>query len=198
MGQVPVIENVSETICSLDTFTVIPSDGGGVNLNDVVPSPTLYTWTVSSNSSILGASDNQTLESSISQTLENTTNVPQQITYTVTPTSDAIGNCIGDPFDIVVTVNPLPTISDETLTICSSEPIIFSPSGDGSLGSDIVPPITTYTWTFVPNANVIGATTNSSGSNQFTQTLINTVPGRSMWFTKGLFSDMRRHIRNNF
>ena len=30
------------------------------------------------------------------------------------------------------------------------------------------------------------------------QTLINTAPGRSMWFTKGLFSDMRRHIRNNF
>ena len=30
------------------------------------------------------------------------------------------------------------------------------------------------------------------------QTLLNTVPGRSMWFTKGLFSDMRRHIRNNF
>ena len=174
VGEIPVISDVSETICSLEAFLVNPTSGGGVNADDIVPTPTLYTWTVDSNSSILGASDNSTPVSSISQTLENITNIPQQISYTVTPISDAIGNCIGDPFEIIITVNPVPTIADETITVCSSDPIEYVPSGDGSGGSDIVPSNTSYTWTFVPNSNVTGATLNTSGSSQFSQTLINT------------------------
>jgi len=31
-----------------------------------------------------------------------------------------------------------------------------------------------------------------------TETLINTVPGRSLWFLKGYFSELKRHVRNNF
>ena len=175
VGEIPVIENISETICSLDTFSVTPANGGGLNANDIVPIPTLYTWTISANGSILGASNNSTPLSSISQTLENTTNVSQQITYTVTPISDAIGNCIGAPFEITVTVDPVPTLSDEIITICSADPIVYVPSGDGSSGSDIVPANTTYTWTFTDNPNVTGETNNTIASNEFSQNLINTV-----------------------
>ena len=175
VGEIPVIEDVSETICSLDTFTITPTNGGGLNANDIVPIPTLYSWTISANGFILGASDNSTPVTSISQTLENTTNVSQQLTYTVTPISDTIGNCIGDPFEINVTIDPVPTISDETITICSADPIVFTPSGDGSSGSDIVPANTTYTWTFTENPNVTGETNNTIAANDFSQNLINTV-----------------------
>ena len=74
---------------------------------EIVPDNTTYTWTVSANANITGASDVTVGENSISQTLTNTNplNVPENITYTVIPMS---GVCVGVPFDIVVTVKPNP------------------------------------------------------------------------------------------
>ena len=46
-----------------------------------------------------------TNEISISQLLSNSTDFPATLTYTVTPTVGTDG-CEGNPFDVVVTVNP--------------------------------------------------------------------------------------------
>ena len=174
VGEIPSIDDVTQTVCSSSSFSVTPTNGGGINSSDVVPNPTLYTWTVNSDPFILGASNNSIPQGSIAQTLENTTNVPKQIIYTVTPISDGVGNCVGDTFDITVTVNPTPTIADETLTTCSSNTVTFIPSGDGLGGNDIVPVNTTYTWTFVDNVSVSGeSTSTSSGEAFFSQTLVN-------------------------
>jgi gliding motility-associated-like protein len=174
VGEIPSIDDVTQTVCSSSSFSVTPTNGGGINSADVVPTPTLYTWTVNSDPFILGASNNSIPQGSITQTLENTTNVPKQIIYTVTPISDGVGNCVGDTFDITVTVNPTPTIADETLTTCSSNTVTFIPSGDGVGGTDIVPVNTTYTWTFVDNVSVSGeSTSTSSGEAFFSQTLVN-------------------------
>ena len=174
VGEIPSIDDVTQTVCSSSSFSVTPTNGGGINSSDVVPNPTLYTWTVNSDPFILGASNNSIPQGSIAQTLENTTNVPKQIIYTVTPISDGVGNCVGDTFDITVTVNPTPTIADETLTTCSSNTVTFIPSGDGLGGTDIVPVNTTYTWTFVDNVSVSGeSTSTSSGEAFFSQTLVN-------------------------
>ena len=174
VGEIPSIDDVTQTVCSSSSFSVTPTNGGGINSADVVPNPTLYTWTVNSDPFILGASNNSIPQGSITQTLENTTNVPKQIIYTVTPISDGVGNCVGDTFDITVTVNPTPTIADETLTTCSSNTVTFIPSGDGVGGTDIVPVNTTYTWTFVDNVSVSGeSTSTSSGEAFFSQTLVN-------------------------
>ena len=174
VGEIPSIDDVTQTVCSSSSFSVTPTNGGGINSSDVVPNPTLYTWTVNSDPFILGASNNSIPQGSIAQTLENTTNVPKQIIYTVTPISDGVGNCVGDTFDITVTVNPTPTIADETLTTCSSNTVTFIPSGDGVGGTDIVPVNTTYTWTFVDNVSVSGeSTSTSSGEAFFSQTLVN-------------------------
>ncbi|AOR25785.1 hypothetical protein FORMA_06120 [Formosa sp. Hel3_A1_48] len=174
VGEIPSIDDVTQTVCSSSSFSVTPTNGGGINSSDVVPNPTLYTWTVNSDPFILGASNNSIPQGSIAQTLENTTNVPKQIIYTVTPISDGVGNCVGDTFDITVTVNPTPTIADETLTTCSSNTVTFIPSGDGLGGTDIVPVNTTYTWTFVDNLSVSGeSTSTSSGEAFFSQTLVN-------------------------
>jgi len=77
----PVVQNTTATICSGTAFTVAPSNGNG----NVVPAGTQYTWTVSTNANISGASDVSTPQASVTQTLTNTTNTVQTITYTVTP-----------------------------------------------------------------------------------------------------------------
>ena len=172
VGEIPSIGDVSTTICSNEAFVVSPTEGGGLNSDDIVPLPMQYSWTTTGNSNLTGWSNNSN-QAEISQTLVNTTNVPQQIVYTITPTSQTIGNCTGETFDVTVTVNPTPAVSDKLISICSSELIEFSPSGDGTGSSDIVPENTTYTWTFVDNPNVTGETLNTSGLNQFSQTLTN-------------------------
>ncbi|MGC6438441.1 MAG: PKD-like domain-containing protein, partial [Flavobacteriaceae bacterium] len=172
VGEIPSIGDVSTTICSNEAFVVSPTEGGGLNSDDIVPLPMQYSWITTGNSNLTGWSNNSN-QAEISQTLVNTTNVPQQIVYTITPTSQTIGNCTGETFDVTVTVNPTPAVSDKLISTCSSELIEFSPSGDGTGSSDIVPENTTYTWTFVDNPNVMGETLNTSGLNQFSQTLTN-------------------------
>ena len=142
----PIIVNKVETICSEASFTTIPAN----TLPDVVPAGTQYTWTVVDNPNITGESSQATKQNNISQTLTNTSNTAQNVVYTVTPIS---GTCTGATFTITVTVNPKPKIAAKTTTICSASTFSISPS---NTSPDIVPTGTTYTWTVVDNANVVG------------------------------------------
>jgi gliding motility-associated-like protein len=111
INQVPEISNYDELICSNNIFSVIPET---IN-SDIVPANTTYTWSapvVSPAGSITGASEELTQVNEISQLLENTTITPATVTYTVTPTS---GDCVGEEFDVVVTVNP--SISVTTIPV---------------------------------------------------------------------------------
>lgn len=98
----PVVSNTTAIICSGNSFTILPIHSG----SEIVPVGTTYTWTTPSISpagSINGASAQSTPQTSISQTLLNTTTSPATVTYTVTPVS---GACTGVNFTIIVTVNP--------------------------------------------------------------------------------------------
>ena len=64
--------------------------------------PSSFSWTVSSNSYVVGASASS--GNTINQTLYNTNNSSQQVTYTVTPQATGTGTCSGSPFIITVTV----------------------------------------------------------------------------------------------
>ena len=173
VGEIPVIDNIELTICAGDTFDEAPTNGGGINLTDIVPTTTEYTWTVTGSAFISGAVDNTTQAVSISQTLVNSTNTVQQVVYTVTPISTAIGSCIGDPFTITVSVNPTPIIANAALEVCSETPFSYSASGDGSADSDNVPANSTYTWTVIDNPNILGETTDITGVATLDQTLVN-------------------------
>ena len=173
VGEIPVIDDVQVIICSEANFNESPTNGGGINATDIVPTTTEYTWTVFGSTFITGASDNLVPATSISQTLQNTTNTTQQVVYTVTPISTAIGECIGDTFTITVSVDPTPTIADTTLTVCSEIPFSYSAIGDGSAGSDSVPANTTYTWTVAANPDVLGQSADNTGLASLDQTLIN-------------------------
>ncbi len=102
VNETPSISNFTETICSGDTFSVTPDTTNG----DIVPASTTYTWTAPTIvpvGSITGASAETNPQTTISQTLTNSTASPAVVTYTVTPTA---GICNGTPFTVEVTVNP--------------------------------------------------------------------------------------------
>jgi hypothetical protein len=166
----PVIGNQTRAICSGSAFNVALTNGGST----IIPSGTTYTWFVSTNNNnITGQSDVNIGQSSISQTLTNNTNVAQQITYTVTPTSGATGQCVGATFLVTVTVNPKPVITTQTQTICSNATFNITPANGGNL---IVPANTTYTWTAptsTPLGAISGGTAQLSSVSNISQLLTN-------------------------
>jgi gliding motility-associated-like protein len=165
----PVISAKTELICSGDFFTVSPVDG----LNgDIVPAGTTYTWTVVDNPAVTGQSDVTVAQPNISQTLTNLSNEVQTVTYTVTPRSGAVENCLGASFQLEVTVNPTAVISDKIpAAICSGDSFTVTPAN--GVNGDIVPAGTTYTWTVVENLNVTGDQNESVAKDRISQTLRN-------------------------
>lgn len=102
VNQNPVIASEGTVICSGNAFSVTPISGG----TNIIPAGTTYTWTtpiVNPAGAINGASAEISPQTSISQTLTNTTTGPAIVTYTVTPVS---GICPGAVFTVTVTVNP--------------------------------------------------------------------------------------------
>ena len=102
VNEIPVISSADISIYSNGTFSFDPNTVAG----NTIPNNTLYTWSAPSfnpTGAIIGASATTTPQQIISQTLENTTNSPVKVTYTITPTSTT---CSGNTFTLEVTVNP--------------------------------------------------------------------------------------------
>jgi hypothetical protein len=159
----PVVAAKTATVCSADAFSVVPVDGVS---GDIVPAGTTYDWSAPSAVSGITGLSSGTSQSTIGGTLTNTTNAPITVIYSVTP---SISNCSGTPFDVSVTVNPVPEIADATLSSCSESVFSFTPSGT----SDIIPSGTTYTWTFADNPFVVGEVNQATAQTSLDQTLLN-------------------------
>ena len=111
VNETPSISDASFLICSDNSFEYIPDASGG----DVVPTNTTYTWPtpiVNPVGSVTGATEQLTPSTTISQLLVNTTTNPATVTYTITPTS---GDCVGDDFQVVVTVNPSISVTTQIM-----------------------------------------------------------------------------------
>ena len=89
---------VTSLTCGNGTFTYNLQN----NVNAVVGIPSSFTWTVASNANVTGQADGT--GNTINQTLVNTSNVVQQVVYTITPKSTLAGTCDGQPFTLTVTV----------------------------------------------------------------------------------------------
>ena len=168
VGQVPNIQDEQFIICSEEPINFDPSSIAG----NTVPIGTTYSWTVVDSPNIT----NETAENdqaSFVQALTNETNQIQILTYTVVPTSGDIGNCVGDPFIIVVTVNPKPAIADKLDQICSNTSFTLDLASGDADPTDIIPNNTTYTWTVNDNPNITGESNSVGSSSLVTQTLIN-------------------------
>jgi hypothetical protein len=168
----PEIDDKEDVICSGAAFTVTPANVPG---GDIVPAGTTYTWAIKLVDPGISGATGSTAPglTSISQTLTNNTHVVQKVVYTVTPTSGAAGACVGDDFEIEVTVNPTPVIGVKTAPeICSNDLFEFEPVN--VTGGDIVPLGTTYTWTVAANADVEGQSAQTTiAQPKISQTLRN-------------------------
>ena len=174
------IANVNTTICTGSTFAITPVDGA---LTDVVPAGTMYTWSITSNSNIAGASNQTNPQVNVSQTLANNAATTQQQIYTVTPQYTNAGlTCTGTPFTITVNVlSGVPSVNvGANQTICSNGTASFTVStvsaetgywattGNGA----ITPNVTNIpTITYNPaagetgNVNIMYYATNACGTN---------------------------------
>ncbi|GGD08480.1 PKD domain-containing protein [Hyunsoonleella pacifica] len=162
VNETPNIGNTSTIICSGTSFNITPDSSGG----DIAPVGTTYTWAnpvVNSIGTITGASQQLTPQNTISQTLTNTTTTPSTVTYTVTPT---LGICVGNTFEIVVTVNPSITITaSQTNSLCYLD-------NGGALEIDITGG--------VPFSSGVPYQINWTGPNSFVSTdedIFNLAPG---------------------
>lgn len=77
--------------------------------------------------------------------------------------------CSGTAKTYTITVNPTPVVSNKTATICSGSAFTATTGG-----SDVVPAGTQYTWTVAANANVTGASNQTTATSTISQTLTNT------------------------
>ena len=148
----PNIGNEDLFLCSEQNFNYSPSNG--TPNNTIVPTNTNYSWIVSSNPFIVGASNGT--GTAINQTLTNTTAIPQVISYTVTPEADG---CIGNDFTISFTVLPKPNvlfnISNQILCNNSNSlPVILNSTIPGNY---------TYNWNAIIPSGIIGAIPNGIG-----------------------------------
>jgi PKD repeat protein len=120
--------------------------------------PTNFSWVAASNANVSGESLLAHSGSIIDDVLTNSTNSPQVVTYTATPSAQGTG-CPGSTFTISVTVNPdakisaLPNLAqcEDQASIALGGSINYAPNGvawSGGLGSysNINDPNATYSF----------------------------------------------------
>ncbi|QSE96723.1 PKD-like domain-containing protein [Fulvivirga lutea] len=141
-----------------------------INLSNSVLST--FVWSAADNADpdVTGENSGNTSGSVINDIITNTSGVPQDIVYTVTPTS--ADGCQGNQFNITVTVDPEPvsTASNYNSTICSGEALSRNLQSDISGGLS-----STFTWlATTPNGQVSGESTSNQSSSILDDVLINT------------------------
>ncbi len=153
----PIItSNNSLSICS----------GNAVNLGLTSDIPSSFTWQAINNNSVNGETTISTASSIINDVLINQTTLPQNIIYNVTPTSN--NGCIGTTQSINVTINPTPTITNNSLSqaICSgvnTTAVTWTPNVAG----------TSYAWTGVASAATVTGFTASGNGNLPVMAIVN-------------------------
>jgi hypothetical protein len=129
-------------VCSGTTLNITPSSN---------VTGTTFTWTGNNGSGGSGT---------INDTPVNFTTNPVDVTYTIIPTGPGVTFCVGAPFTIVVTVSPIPSITNSVLatTMCSGGGALsFTPSINVS-GS-------TYSWTSTILSGTFTGVTSGPVSN---------------------------------
>lgn len=151
----PAINNITAAYCSEEAFSFTPVNGSG----NVVPTNTTYSWGLPTVTGGMTGGTIGTNETSINQTLTNTTNIDQIASYTITATS---GFCPASTFSVNVTIHPKPTVAGSILTqaACSGSaisPILLSnPNGiSGTID---------YSWTRDNTTSVTGISASGNTS----------------------------------
>jgi gliding motility-associated-like protein len=155
----PTLPNQSIEICSEGSFSTTPTN---IPPNTIIPAGTTYAWlTPVTSGNISGAITGSGIF--ISGKLINQTNSAQTATYTVTPTGGINGNCVGTNFTVLVTVNPLPTVTVNSPSTCAGVSTTVTATPGSGVAGDY-----NYAWTVpggvVSPGNVQSVTSSIAGT----------------------------------
>ena len=150
VNELPTINSsLLTTICSGNfiNYTITSSTVG-----------TAFTWTRVSNSNINSGVTNSGSSETISETLLNSSTIPQLVFYQLQPTGPTPTNCTGIPSVLTVTVNPTPTATSTpaNAAICTNQALNFSLSGN--LAN------TSFSWTTSVTSGSIGGISSGAGA----------------------------------
>ncbi|MFZ4520622.1 MAG: PKD-like domain-containing protein [Bacteroidales bacterium] len=166
-----ITKSVDVTVNPTSVITSVPTANWCNNVpntynilsSSIAPTPS-YAWSRAVVAGITNAAGSGTGDS-FTETLENTTTDPIQVTYVITPT---VNGCTGTPKNIIVTVNPTAVItSTATANWCNNVPNTYN------ILSSSTTPAPSYAW----SRAVVPGITNAAGSgtgDSFTETLQNT------------------------
>jgi gliding motility-associated-like protein len=153
----PVITNTDITLCSGDT--------ANIQLTSTVASQ--FEWSAAGNAFVTGESTQSQFSSSITDVLTNTTALPQQVVYSLTPIS-VMGACPGVSDIITVTVTPMIQVSFTAVgNLCTETPISFNNTSQLPLD---------FAWDFGDgnSATTLNASTSYTSSGNYMVTLTGT------------------------
>lgn len=126
--------------------------GSAVNLALTSSTASTYSWVATSNTSVSGESTTNQTTSTINNTLTISGTTTQNVKYSITPKSTA-GACVGATQTVTVTVNPLPSVTATSASICAGLAATLVASG-----------ASTYSWN-----------TGSSAANINVSPTVNTI-----------------------
>ncbi|NDA62095.1 MAG: hypothetical protein EBX50_08635, partial [Chitinophagia bacterium] len=156
----PAVNTIYTTICSGTSFALTPT-----NVTDgFVPANVTYTWDAPtySNASMSGGLSRSTASTNIFDVIiNNPTSSQQTASYKVTP---RVGSCQGLSFNVIVRVDPRPSVTAMSSTVCSGTSFAVNPA-NGMNGT--VPADTRYSWAAPTGINI------GNGQGASNQTTIN-------------------------
>ncbi len=129
-----------------------------------------FSWAAADNPNVTGESTTPQALTVINDLLRNFTNVDQDVVYTVTPTG--INGCVGNPFDITITVQPEPLGANDTDVECSDIMLTYDLQNNvNSLGNGVS---SDFTWTAASNPSVTGESTTPQAGDIINDVITNT------------------------
>src|SRR5207302_164441 len=114
-----------------------------------------YSWIATSNANVTGESTSSQSSTTLSNTLTLSTGTAQVVSYTVTPFSNPAG-CAGNAQTVLVTVNPLPTITTSSSASASARCLNTSAQTSALSYSATTNSPTSYTITWDASALAAG------------------------------------------
>ncbi len=160
VGNEPNISNQADTVCSDDVLTI--------DLNSYTTLVgTTYTWIATDNPNVSGETLVLSNTTTIGDTLNNISNAPQDVIYTITPTN----GCTGNDFTVTITINPEPVgTTPVTINACSDVALSIDLEDHTSMAGTN----NSYLWVAADNPNVTGEELVGSSAGTIMDVITNT------------------------
>ena len=171
---ITVVPQPQVTLTGPAANTICSGSAAGIQLNANITG-TQYTWTVTINGGVTGASDQTTpvAATAINQVLTNISSTPATVTYTVTPmNTNSANGCEGTPQTITITVQPAVPAAN-----AGTDAVLCNQSTVQLQGND---PGTNFTGTWTLASGQTGIT--FTNANQFATTATGLQPGQVYTF----------------